>query len=248
VKSLFVAGVMAASLVAIAGPTHATIVFDPTPGPALPGQEENVIFEAPDLVPGLVQIGDTNQTQTPVIFDTNFLKGAGSLGGAGTSQFLVADGIGHANLICTTGGTPCNPTSAGGANGAQLTSLEMKPAAGFGWGDAQMNLDFGEGTANIFVADNMGNNFSFTLGNGQNKFNLLGTMGEVITDIQVTQLASTAGQNFGFNMLKQPDISDVCTLTSTGTCTPILTPEPGSLAMLGVGLLGLGFVASRKRR
>jgi hypothetical protein len=25
-------------------------------------------------------------------------------------------------------------------------------------------------------------------------------------------------------------------------------PEPGSLAMLGVGLLGLGFVVSRKRR
>jgi hypothetical protein len=224
---------------------NATIIFDPNPGPALPGQEENVIFEAPDLIPGTTQIGDTNRTQTNVIFDTTFAKGTGSMGGSGTGQFLVADGIGHANLVCTTGGTAC--FDGGGTHNTQLTSLEMKPEAGFGWGDAQMNLDFGEGTANVFVTDNMGNNFSFTLGNGQNKFNLLGTNGEVITDIQVTQLTGSSGP-FGFDMLKQPDISNVCTLTGNGTCTPIIaTPEPTSLAVMGVGLLGLTFFARRRR-
>jgi hypothetical protein len=35
---------------------------------------------------------------------------------------------------------------------------------------------------------------------------------------------------------------------SSGEVVPsVRTPEPGSLAMLGIGLLGLGFVASRKR-
>jgi hypothetical protein len=32
------------------------------------------------------------------------------------------------------------------------------------------------------------------------------------------------------------------------TTVPVSTPEPASLALLGVGLLGLGFVAGKRRK
>jgi PEP-CTERM motif-containing protein len=247
-KLLLTTALIAAPLVAAPWDAHANITFNPNPGPALPGAEENVIFEAPDLVPGTTQIGDTNKTDTNVTFDTVFAKGAGSHGGAGTGQFIAADGIGHANLQCVAGGTACVNLGTGGLNGHLINSLEMKPTdPTTGWGDALLNLDFGTGTANIFVKDNLGNNFSFTLSNGQNKFSLLASDGEAITDIQITQLTGSAGP-FGFNLLKQPDISGVCTIGTTG-CEPIpfSTPEPTSIAILGVGLLGLGFLTRNRR-
>jgi hypothetical protein len=226
---------------------HATIIFDGDPGPALPGQEEVVQFESGALTPGLVQIGDSNRTNTPVQFDTNFTAGVGSLGGDGTNQFIVTQGIGHSNLVCDpTGPTPCLADNTGGANGAQLTSMEIKPFnTNTAFGDLLANLDFGEGTANIYVKDNMGNNFSFALGNGQNKFSLTGTLGEVITDVQITM---TTPSPSGFNELKEVDISGACTITAPGTCQPIPpVPEPTSVAVLGVGLLGLGFAYRRRR-
>src|SRR5262249_35780832 len=105
-------------------------------------------------------------------------------------------------------------------------------------------IDFGEGTANIVVQDQFGTPFTYILGNGQNFFTLDAINNEVITDIKIFKSAP-AGGNWGFNDLKQPRIGGLCTLVGA-TCTPI--PEPGTIAMFGLGLLGLGLVKARRRR
>lgn len=226
-----------AALSLTAAPAFATIVITAgnTPDGSL---EQTIQFESP--VTGTTFTGDTNQTGTPVIFDTTFTAGQGSLGGNGTSQVLMGQGVGQSHLTCVSG---C--IDAGGGQLSSLTnSLEMKPSAGTAWTDVIGNPDFGTGTVNIYAHDQFGNNQDLVLGPGQNFFTIRATNGEVITDVQLTMVGGVGG----WNDFQQPRVSGVCTLTSSSSCTPIPTPEPGTLAVLGLGLLGLGAVAVRRRR
>jgi hypothetical protein len=213
---------------------HATIIFLEGNHPS--STEENILFQQKfnDVT---TLTGHTNQTNAPVEFDI--------INGAKNGELDIGtNGVGQADIICTIG---CNTFSQGGANGAQLTDLEIKLGAGFGATDFVGNLDFGEGTAQITVTDQMGAVFPFVLSNGQNFFTLQAINGEVITDIQITELtADPKTGTFGWNDLKQPRISGICTLQGT-TCTAILVPEPSSLTVLGGALL-LGFGLIRRRK
>ncbi|HKD47891.1 MAG TPA: PEP-CTERM sorting domain-containing protein [Rhizomicrobium sp.] len=220
-----------------AADAHISICFKNCP--QQPG-EQNILFGAKDN--NLTSLtGQTKKTSTTVTFDV--ISGTEEIG---------TNGIGQADVICTMN---CGTDSKGGANGMQLTNLDIAVQSGFGATDFIGNLDFGEGTALIDVTDQTGATFDYTLGNGQNFFTLTATGGEVITDIHITEEALNSKGFFGWNDLKQPRISGICTLTGD-TCTPVSPPppppgipEPSTVAVLGVGLLGtVWFVRRRKNR
>jgi hypothetical protein len=98
------------------------------------------------------------------------------------NELISTNGQGRADIICTSN---CGTDSTGGANGSQLTGLEIKLGSGFGASQFIGNLNFGEGAAAIQVSDQLGVTFNYVLGNAQNFLTLDAANNGVITDIKI---------------------------------------------------------------
>jgi hypothetical protein len=209
-----------------ASPASATVIFTPGNNPQ-PG-EQNILFKT--VQTGTTVNGFTNITGTMFTFSS--------------TQTLFTDAHGAAEI-----------TSTGTENTSALTNIDIKAASGFAFTDFIFNLMKGSSnsaTATV-TADFNGTNLppsatnpdtSFPVNNGGNFLTITTAGGEFFNEIKISMNGSDTFESF-----KQPRVSGLCTLGANNTtCTTIPTPEPTTLSLLGIGLVGLGLAGRRKRR
>ena len=206
---LAVVGLLAfVMVVGLAGTARADIIF--TLGNHPQSDESNILFGSPQT--GATITGEVEHTGIAVVFSSL------------TNQTLVQSAQGQADI---TGITGAGET----AQDVNLTSMQVT-VPGYTFLDFILNLQNGTGTAQVVVTDNVGQPFTYALGNGQNYLTITTANGESISEIQVTMLGGGSWDDF-----KQPRISGVSAV-----------PEPASMLLLGTGLLGAGFFGRRKKK
>jgi hypothetical protein len=145
-----------------------------------------------------------------------------------STQTLETVGIGQA-FLQVSGNTNQNPIP--------VTDFTFT-VPGHTFGDFIFNARFGTGTETVSVVTNDGTfTHDLALGNGENFLTITTAGGETISSVSV----SAPG---GFDQLQQPRVSGISGVTPP----PVSTPEPASIALLGVGLAGIGALRSRRKR
>jgi hypothetical protein len=218
---------------------HADFLFSDTGGSTGTVVQFESKFSDSTFFPGDTNVGANTVDFLPLGIDGMTMP----------SELIGTTGLGQADVICTL---HCNSFAVGGANGHQLTGLEIKFSSGFAATTLIGNLDFGEGSAQIVAQDQFGNAFVDDLKSGQNFFRIdsVAGSGEVLTDVKIFEFAlDPMTMTFGWNDFKQPRI-EACVLRSgdPNACpTATSVPEPGMLAILGTALSGMWYLHRRRR-
>jgi len=153
-----------------------------------------------------------------------------------TDHAMNVNFTGTENLLANGGQARFDP-----ADGVAFDAVTINFAdPSFGFTKLIFNLDaIQDGTADFRAVDQFGNVFNFADialdGEGENFFTLLATDGQIAVSFSL--LSTDPTQN----------ISNLQQVRLGAVEIPRQIPEPGSLALIGVGLLGIAGLARRRK-